>query len=62
VSAKDYRASPLASVTYKGKLYGLPHQVFTRLLMYNKDLLAREGHPFPAKEWTWERVLLRAVG
>jgi multiple sugar transport system substrate-binding protein len=57
VNAKDYWASPLASVTYKGKLYGLPHQVFTQLLMYNKDLLAREGHAFPAKEWTWERVL-----
>ena len=57
MNAKDYWASPLASVTYKGKLYGLPHQVFTQLLMYNKDLLAREGHAFPAKEWTWERVL-----
>src|SRR5688572_26397762 len=28
VSAKDYWAGPLASVTYKGKLYALPHQVY----------------------------------
>jgi multiple sugar transport system substrate-binding protein len=57
VAAKDYWASPLASVTYKGKVYALPHQVYTQLLMYNKDLLTREGQAFPAKDWTWDKVL-----
>lgn len=57
VQTKDYWSAAVGAVTYSGKLYALPFQVFTQLLYYNEDLLKREGQPLPTKDWTWDKVL-----
>jgi multiple sugar transport system substrate-binding protein len=57
VQVKDYFPAATGAVTYGGKLYALPFQVFTQLLYYNEDLLKREGQPLPTKDWTWDRLL-----
>src|SRR5919112_2490184 len=45
VRVKDYFPAATGAMTYGGKLYALPFQVFTQLLYYNEDLLKREGQP-----------------
>ncbi|HEU5314978.1 MAG TPA: extracellular solute-binding protein [Chloroflexota bacterium] len=57
VQVKDYFPAATGAVTYAGKLYALPFQVFTQLLYYNEDLLKREGQPMPTKDWTWDKLL-----
>jgi multiple sugar transport system substrate-binding protein len=57
VQVKDYWPAVMGTVTYQGKLYALPFQVFTQLIYYNEDLLRREGQPLPTKDWTWDRLL-----
>src|SRR5829696_1566054 len=57
VQTKDYWPAVMGTVTYGGKLYALPFQVFTQLLYYNEDLLKREGQPIPTKDWTWDKML-----
>jgi multiple sugar transport system substrate-binding protein len=57
VQVKDYFPAATGAVTYGGKLYALPFQVFTQLLYYNEDLLKREGQPLPTKDWTWDKLL-----
>jgi ABC-type glycerol-3-phosphate transport system substrate-binding protein len=47
----------MGAVTYRNKLYALPYQVFTELLLYNEDLLTREGQAIPTKDWTWDKLL-----
>jgi multiple sugar transport system substrate-binding protein len=57
VAIKDYWPAVMGTITYGGKLYGLPYEVFTELIYYNEDLLRREGQPIPTKDWTWDRLL-----
>jgi multiple sugar transport system substrate-binding protein len=57
VRVKDYFPAATGAMTYGGKLYALPFQVFTQLLYYNEDLLKREGQPLPTRDWTWDRLL-----
>jgi multiple sugar transport system substrate-binding protein len=57
VAAKDYWPAVMGAVTYQGKLFALPYQVFTQLVYYNEDLLKREGQPLPTRDWTWDKLL-----
>ncbi len=52
VIKKDaYFAGPLNSVSWDGKLYGLPKYTDTIALFYNKDLFAKAGIAEPPKTW-----------
>jgi ABC-type sugar transport system, periplasmic component len=50
----NYNQSMIKIDTMNGKLYGLPTYVQTPLLVYNKEMLAKEGLKPPA---TWKEVL-----
>lgn len=50
----DYNQSMIKINTINGKLYGLPTYVQTPLLVYNKEMLEKEGLKPPA---TWKEVL-----
>ncbi|WP_214410871.1 ABC transporter substrate-binding protein [Sphaerisporangium fuscum] len=39
--------------TYQGKLYGLPKDMDTIGVWYNKKLFDAKGVPHPAADWTW---------
>jgi multiple sugar transport system substrate-binding protein len=50
-----YFAGPLNSVTWDGRLYGVPKYTDTIALFYNKDLFAKAGIAEPPQ--TWAEVL-----
>ena len=43
-----------------GKLYGLPHNLNTEVLYYNRSLFDREGMAYPDETWTWKEMLAAA--
>ncbi|MFV0502507.1 MAG: ABC transporter substrate-binding protein [Lachnospirales bacterium] len=45
------------NVTYNGKIYGIPKDVDTIGLLYNKDLLDEAGVAYPDETWTWEDLV-----
>jgi multiple sugar transport system substrate-binding protein len=50
------------SPAYQGRIYGVPHNMTTQLVFYNRDLLQQSGLPmlpdnWEDKTWTWERFL-----
>ena len=40
-----------------GKLYGIPADVSVQYIVYNKELLAKQGLPFPQPGWTFDEML-----
>ncbi len=51
ISKAEYFEGPLNSVTWDGKLYGLPKYTDTIGLFYNKDLFAKAGITEPPTTW-----------
>jgi multiple sugar transport system substrate-binding protein len=54
---EHYNQSLLTAVTYKDKLYGLPHHTDTLAVFYNKTYLDKLGIQAPdnlENAWTWE--------
>lgn len=43
-----------------GRLYGLPHNLNTEVLYYNRALFEREGLDYPDESWTWDDMLAAA--
>lgn len=52
-----YYPAALADGSYDGHSYGLPVGSAPTLMFVNKTLLAREGIPVPAHDWTWRDML-----
>jgi multiple sugar transport system substrate-binding protein len=55
IDTSVYYAGPMASVTWDGKLYGVPKATNTIALFYNKDLMAKAGIANPPE--TWDELL-----
>jgi multiple sugar transport system substrate-binding protein len=58
-----YSKARLASVTYYGKIYGLPFSDSVRAVLYNVDFFAKAGITPPQKAedaWTWEQLVAAA--
>lgn len=53
-NVKNYTESIIKINTFDGKLYGLPTYIQTPILVYNKEMLAKEGLNPPS---TWAEVL-----
>jgi len=51
IKAANYFAGPLNSVTWDGKLFGIPKYTDTIGVFYNKDLFAKAGITEPPKTW-----------
>lgn len=51
IDPANYFPGPLNSVTWDGKLYGVPKATNTIALYYNKDLYAKAGITEPPKTW-----------
>lgn len=54
VSEDDFAPGALDIMTYDGVLYGLPFDVATMLVYYNKDLFAEAGAAEPELGWTFD--------
>jgi len=46
--------------TIDGKFYGLPYNLNTRVLFYNRTLFDRDGMAYPTADWTWDDLLAAA--
>lgn len=55
INTENYFAGPLNSVSWDGKLFGVPKATNTIALYYNKDLYAKAGITEPPK--TWDELL-----
>lgn len=58
----DYYDAPMKELQNNGKLWGLPRDISTLVIYYNKDLLKAAGAPDPAElaakgEWNWDNFL-----
>jgi len=51
IKTENYFEGPLNSVTWDGKLYGIPKYTDTIGVFYNKDLFAKAGITEPPKTW-----------
>jgi multiple sugar transport system substrate-binding protein len=49
----DFYPGPLETLTYQGKLYGLPFYTNALGLIYNKTAFEKAGLPLPKDGWTW---------
>jgi multiple sugar transport system substrate-binding protein len=57
VAVNGKLAGPLKTVTYRGKVWGLPFTSNTQLLWYRKDQV-----PKPPPDFTWDQMIDQAAG
>ncbi|HLH72695.1 MAG TPA: sugar ABC transporter substrate-binding protein [Chloroflexota bacterium] len=53
----DFWPQTMSRLTYKGKLSGLPAEMWVSFIMYNLDLLNKAGVKPPPSDWTWDQFL-----
>jgi multiple sugar transport system permease protein len=53
----DFFSTMVEAYRYKGRLYALPHQGSTQMLIYNKDLFDKAGLKYPDANWTRDDFL-----
>ncbi|MBI3970548.1 MAG: sugar ABC transporter substrate-binding protein [Chloroflexi bacterium] len=57
VTRGDFFPVTLERLTWQGKMWGLPAEVWFQMTLYNRELFTRAGQPAPAASWTWDRWL-----
>jgi multiple sugar transport system substrate-binding protein len=57
VGRGDFFPVTLERLTWQGKMWGLPAEVWFQMTLFNRELLARAGQPAPDATWTWDRWL-----
>lgn len=50
----DYWPSLLESATFDGHVYGLPRDISSEVLYYNKAIFDEAGVEYPNENWTWD--------
>lgn len=53
----DWLPDALDYGTYQGKIYGLPRDVVTKHIAFNKDMFDEANVPYPNDGWTWDDFL-----
>jgi ABC-type glycerol-3-phosphate transport system substrate-binding protein len=56
----DYWPGLLESAMYNGSVYGLPRDIESNVLYYNKALFDAAGVAYPDANWTWDDLLAAA--
>ncbi len=56
----DYWPGLLESAKYNGSVYGLPRDIESNILYYNKELFDKAGLKYPDANWTWDDFLAAA--
>jgi multiple sugar transport system substrate-binding protein len=54
VDPASYPESLISLYSYEDKLYGMPRDIDTIGLYYNKDLFDAAGVAYPTADWTWD--------
>lgn len=53
----DWLPGALEYSSYKGEIYGLPRDIITKHIAFNKDMFDAAGVPYPTDGWTWDDFL-----
>ncbi|QSB16637.1 sugar ABC transporter substrate-binding protein [Natronosporangium hydrolyticum] len=54
IDPADFTEGSLDIMSHEGNLYGIPYDVATMIVYYNKDMLDEAGVPEPAAGWTFD--------
>lgn len=54
IKKDDFTSGSLDIMTFNNKLYGIPYDVSTMMVYYNKDMFKEVGAPEPTHEWTFD--------
>lgn len=57
----NYFEAPLKDYLRDGKLYGLPREATTTIMILNKELFTKNGVPLPNENWTWDDYVKSAT-
>ena len=57
---EDYFTPVTDGMRFQGKLYGLPSDFSTIVLVYNKDMFDKCGVSYPDETWDWDKFLRAA--
>jgi multiple sugar transport system substrate-binding protein len=60
VKYDDYFRAGMETVSWNGKVYGLPKDASADILFYNKAMFIEQGIPLPTRDWTWADYLAAA--
>jgi multiple sugar transport system substrate-binding protein len=60
-NVNEFGAGVLSSVTFKNKLYGMPHAYYHWTLYYNKDVFKQAGVEEPPKDWKGFLAAVNAI-
>lgn len=60
ISIDDYPAALAAIYNHRGKQYGIPKDMDTIGLWYNKELFDAAGIAYPDENWTWDDLVAAA--
>lgn len=53
----DYIPGAILSNTYQDRVWGIPDQVNTSVLFYNRTLLSEAGASIPSSQWIWNDLI-----
>lgn len=56
----DYFEPVMDGMRFQNKLFGLPSDFSTIVLVYNKDMFDKYGVPYPDGSWDWDKFLWAA--
>jgi len=53
----DINKIALEAFKWKGHYYGIPREINSFIMYYNKDLFDKEKVPYPDESWNWEKTI-----
>jgi multiple sugar transport system substrate-binding protein len=56
-SPDDYFPASISDFQVDGKLYAMPRETTSTVMIYNKTLIEESGAPLPSAEWTWDEFV-----
>lgn len=57
----DFVSSSVSAYQYKGKQYGVPRDIDSIAVWYNKDLFDKAGVSYPTNSWSWSDMEQKAT-
>lgn len=62
IDKADFTDGALDIMTYDGKLYGIPYDIATMMVYYNKNMFSETGTKEPTLDWTFDDFEAAAKG
>ncbi|MBL8049497.1 MAG: sugar ABC transporter substrate-binding protein [Chthonomonas sp.] len=60
IKKEDFYGEAIRPFVFKGELYGIPQNLSSLVVYYNKNLFDEAGLPHPKSTWTWDEFVSTA--